>query len=523
MIKTKINIQEVTFNDYQNARVTRSVSDFNSSSDYTIRYDSPFGRHDDDFNVGNEIKIFANQDAEPTTNIFTGIVETIKFIGKGAQQKVELRGRDFSARLQDATVLPVVFTDSEVSTIVTNIIQNNVPQDITTNNVNVTGTTLARIVFNHESVFDALTQLANLAGFHFYVDEDKDLHFEQKENLSSGIILDNTNIIDMVSNTTREGMANSIWVYGDRQLTGITEVLTNNGSPWGGAVGSEFLLTYKPHNTETNLLGSTLIGGILNMVVSPTSGIDYLINFEDRQIIFVSGTDLGYSTIPPSGGSVLMNYDREVPIVKFGENNNSINSFGKKVKVINDKTIRDPQTATDILQTELQKGDPFRGMEITTQDWFDITPGNTVIVTLNDFGLDNVSVGVLSVEYKFDKNTVNSEKVIKFKLDKKILDITDQITDIRKRIDAIESQDRQESDVITRLIQGTGSFQPIGSSWFVLTAEQTGSTMYLSSPARVFLINSTLASGTLQGQLAGEPLGSSFTPLTIQAQGGFDY
>ncbi|KKK90220.1 hypothetical protein LCGC14_2725250, partial [marine sediment metagenome] len=124
---------------------------------------------------------------------------------------------------------------------------------------------------------------------------------------------------------------------------------------------------------------------------------------------------------------------------------------------------------------------------------------------------------------KFDKNTVNSEKVIKFKLDKKILDITDQITDIRKRIDAIESQDRQESDVITRLIQGTGSFQPIGSSWFVLTAEQTGSTMYLSSPARVFLINSTLASGTLQGQLAGEPLGSSFTPLTIQAQGGFDY
>jgi len=417
MIKTKINIQEVTFNDYQNARVTRSVSDFNSSSDYTIRYDSPFGRHDDDFNVGNEIKIFANQDAEPTTNIFTGIVETIKFIGKGAQQKVELRGRDFSARLQDATVLPVVFTDSEVSTIVTNIIQNNVPQDITTNNVNVTGTTLARIVFNHESVFDALTQLANLAGFHFYVDEDKDLHFEQKENLSSGIILDNTNIIDMVSNTTREGMANSIWVYGDRQLTGITEVLTNNGSPWGGAVGSEFLLTYKPHNTETNLLGSTLIGGILNMVVSPTSGIDYLINFEDRQIIFVSGTDLG----------------------------------------------------------------------------------------------------------KFDKNTVNSEKVIKFKLDKKILDITDQITDIRKRIDAIESQDRQESDVITRLIQGTGSFQPIGSSWFVLTAEQTGSTMYLSSPARVFLINSTLASGTLQGQLAGEPLGSSFTPLTIQAQGGFDY
>ncbi len=520
MIETKITVEGITFNDYQNARVTRSTDDFNSSSDYTIRYDSPFGRHDDDFTVGNEIKFFADQDAAPTTNIFTGIVERIKFIGKGTQQKVELRGRDFSARLQDVTVEPSVFTNSEISTIVTNIMDDFV-DDVTTNNVNVTSTTLPRIAFNHTTVFEALTELAKLAGFMFFVDENKDLHFEQKENISSGITLDNTNIIDMISNQTREGMFNNIWVYGDRSLTGITEVLTNDGSPWGGRSASEFLLTYKPHNTQVEVLGDTKIGGVFQMV-SATSGIDYWVNFEDRQIIFQSGTAIQMDSIPISGGSVLINYDRDVPIVKTGDNDDSIALFGKKTKIINDKSIKDPNTALDILKKELEKGDPFRGMELTYQGWASITPGNTVEVTLSNFGLSTVTVGILSVEYKFDKNTVNSEKVIKFKLDKKILDITDQITDLRRRLTLIEAFDRQSSDVITRLKQAAGSFAVVGSHWEVSKTTQTGSTMLLSDSIVVYDgPGQTLAADANAGSLAGGTNGSAYGPFILQASGGF--
>ena len=73
------------------------------------------------------------------------------------------------------------------------IIDNEV-QDVTTTNVDVTTTTLPRIAFNHQSVYDALTQLAELAGFVFYIDVDKDLHFEAKESITSGIILNNTNL-----------------------------------------------------------------------------------------------------------------------------------------------------------------------------------------------------------------------------------------------------------------------------------------------------------------------------------------
>jgi len=517
MINTKITIDGTTYSDYRRLLISKSMSEFNSSGDYTVQIDTPHGRHSSDFVVGKEIQIYADQDATPTTLLFTGIVERVQFIGERNNQTVEIIGRDYSARLQDVTVEPTVYTNSEVSTIVQNIMDNFVT-DVTTTNVDVTTTTLERISFNHLSVFDALIQLAKLSGFVFYVDEDKDLHFERVGKTSSGLTLNNTNILNTTFNQTRERMANSVWVYGDRQLTGTIEDNRLNGSAWGGNPGSVFTLISKPHNVLVEYLGNPLKGGVYQMTVVPTSGPDYLVNFEDRQLIFQSGTDIGYSTIPVSGGSIITTYDRDVPIVKFGENRQSINSFGKRVKIINDKTIKDPTTAANILKAELENANPLKGIEIELKGWLALVPGNTVNVTLSDFNLAELDVGIITVDYLFDKFTVNSEHVMKVRLDNKILDITDQITNIRQRLDSIESQDRQSSDTITRFEDATGSFLVVGSSWEVRTASQTGSTMYLSSSARIF---GGLASGTNQGILAGSPLGSPYTAFQINFSGGY--
>jgi len=519
MIHTKITVGGVTHNDYQTMRISKAISDYNSSSDYTIIYDSPFGRHDNDFTVGNEIIIYADN-IDASTILFKGILETIKFVGKGVQQKVELRGRDYSLRLQDVTVEPVVYTNSEVSTIVKNIISSNVTEDITVNNVNTTTTTLDRISFNHESIFDALTQLGKLAGFIFYVDSDKDLHFEQRENVDSGIDLDNTNIYSCIFNETREGMANSIWVYGDRALTGIREELTLNGSPWGGRSGSEYILTYKPHTTEVEYLNNVKKGGVFGMAVVSTSGPDYLVNFHDRKLIFQSGTEIGYDAVPISGGSVIVNYNREVPIVKMGEDKDSITIYGKKVKVINDKSIKDPILAMDLVKKELEDSSPFKGLEIGYKGWLDIIVGQTVDITLSDFGLSE-TVGILSVDYKFDKNTVQSQKVIKFRLDKKVKDITDEITDLRKRLGYIESQDRQSSDIITRLEQAAGSLVIVGSYWEVKT-RTTGSSFILG---QIGTQTNPHAGGRL-GSIIGSGinfLGDSRTAFSVQTSGGYNY
>lgn len=512
MIITKVLINSTEFADYQNMTVKSSMNEFNSSSSYSVTYDSPYGRHSDDFSVGQEIEIFAD-DVDATTKILTGVIEKISFNGRGTSQRVTLTGRDFSLRLQDSTVEPVVFTNTEISVIVTSIMADNV-DDITVTNVDVSGTIQERISFNHDNVFDALKQLAELAGFYFFVDTNKDLNFKKKDLISSGITLNNTNIKSTKFNQTREGMSNEVFVYGDRYLAGFQEDLSFDG-------GSVYTLISKPHNTLVQISGAPLIGGVLNLISEPTNQ-QYLVSFDDKQIVFTSGTQTG-DNIPASGtnSSGLITYDRDIPIVKAGRNNASISAFGRKRKIINDKSIKDPTTASDILKKELEKSDPFRGMTVQIKGWLDITVGNTAVVVLDDFNIDD-TIGILNVSYKFDKNTVQSEDVINIKFDKKIKDITDEVVSLRQRLDRQESQDRQESDVITRLEQSDDDVRVVGSEWIIRTNEVTGSAYHLYSTGFVPPVNpSHLASGTDQGFLSGSPVGSAFGPFSAVRSGGF--
>lgn len=452
----------------------------------------------------------------PTTRLITGVLERVKFDGRETAESVTLMGRDYSLRLQDATVEPIVYTDSEISTIVTDIINNNV-SDITTNNVEVTDITLERIAFNHTRVFDALTQLAQLAGFYFYIDNDRDLHFEKRENVSSGITLDNTIVNNSTLNQTREGMANSVFVYGDRMLAGFEETATGDG------IGSEFTLVSKPRNTFVTVNGSPLVGGVLELTTIPTSGPEYLVSFEDRKVVFVSGTDLGYSSIPGNGSSIVFQYDRDLPIVKAGTDRDSIKLYGKKTKVINDKSIKDPRTATSILRSELENASPFKGVEVGLKGWKIVTPGTTAKVTLPNFNIDE-DVGILNTTYKLDKRSVQDQKVLKIRLDKKITDITDEIKDVKRRLNAIEEGDRQESDQLTSIEFAQNDFSVIGSYWEVKTSTTTGSQYHLYSTGFTPPVNPFhLASGTDQGAVAGSYTGSAqaFGNFVTLQSGGF--
>ncbi len=511
-IITKVLIDSVQFEDYQNMNVSRSMNEFNSSSSFSITLDSPYGRHSDDFTVGQEVEIFAD-DVDASTEILHGIIEKISFQGRGTSQRVTLSGRDFSLRLQDSTVEPVVFTNTEISDIVKAIITDNV-DDITTTNVDTTSVTQKRISFNQENVFEALKELAELAGFYFFVDVNKDLNFKRRDMVSSGITLNNSNIKSTKFNQTREGMSNEVFVYGDRYLAGFQETLNFDG-------GSEYTLISKPHNTLVQISGLPLVGGVLNLISEPTTE-QYLVSFDDKQIIFTSGTEVG-DNVPVSGtdSSGLITYDRDIPIVKAGRNNASISTFGRKRKVINDKSIKDPTTASDILKKELDKSSPFRGMELQIKGWLDIDVGNTAVVILDDFGIDD-TIGILNVSYKFDKNTVQSKDVIKIKLDKKINDITDEVVKLRQRLDRQEAEDRQETDTITRLEQADDNVRVVGSEWLIRTSEVTGSAYHLYSTGFVPPVNPWhLASGTDEGFMSGSPVGSAFGPFTTLRSGGF--
>ena len=521
MINTLFQVSGLSYSPI-NIDVNKSISEFSTSSKFTANFDSPFGRHSTDFNIGNEVKIFADKDTDPAvTNIFTGILENRSFEGEGNSQNLVLSGRDYTARLMDVTIEPVVYTNSEISTIVTNIINNEV-KDITTNNVDVTTTTLERIAFNHTSVYEAFKQLAELSGFMFYIDNDKDLHFEIRNSISSGFTFNNTNILNSNFETNREDFSNIIWVYGDRQLTTAPrEIFTQTAS-----LGSVITLNYKPSNTNVSVLGSIYKGGIFNLVAGTSvSGLDYLVNYEDRQIIFVSGTTVGYSKILPNTGSAVIVYERSVPIVKFGQDDASITAFGPKEKVIIDKSIKDPLTARKLLLSELENSLPLDRVNLQLNGWFALTPGNTCIVNIPNFNL-NKTVGILDVGYEFNPSNVRSENVISVGLDNKMGDLTDQISDLNRRLKKIEALDADDSDLITRLHFSIGSVIAVGSRWNVLTNAVVGSVAHLYATnftPPVFPFN--LASGTGQGNLAGSFTGSAvaFTALSVIISGGYSY
>jgi hypothetical protein len=516
MIKTKMTVNGTEFSDYQNLIISKTMDEANASSSFNAIFDSPYGRHKSDFSVGQEVIIYADKDAEATTIIFKGILEKIVFSGEETEQTVELSGRDYTVRLMDITVEPIVFSETEISDIVKNILTNNNVPDITTTNVQNTGKTLKRIGFNHTPIFDALKQLADLAGFIFYVDVNKDLHFEQADTSSSGITLNNSNLIKIDYDKSRQGMANKIWVYGDRYLSEVPAEQFTMGSPLGG---SAITLTYKPHNTTVTYLGNILKGAVEGMTLIPTSGQDYGVSFDDRQILFYSGGD--FPNFPASGGSVIVNYYRDLPIVKYGQDDNSIALYGPKNLKIQDSTIKDPQTALDILKQKLNDVNPFNRVECILKGWYSILPGQTIDIQLDHFGLTD-TLSILEVNYRLDKNSVQSENVLNLIINKKFLDITDKIKEINRRLTLLETQNLQDSDILSRLITSTGSMMIVGSRWNAYTSSVTGSAYHIYSTGFIPPINPFhLASGTNQGKLSGSPVGSAFGPFNLNYSGGY--
>jgi len=522
-IFTKVQVDGNDFTDYRNLSVKRLMHDSNASSNFKCTFDSPFGRYSSDFKVGQTVDIFADE-TDATTKIFSGILEKIEFKGKENTQTITLSGRDFSLRLQDITAQPQVFSDTETSSIVTQLLSSNSVPDITTNNVEVTGTTLSRMSYNHESLADAFNELATLSNSIWWIDEDKDLHWIARKSSSSGVIIGNAqnNLLDSDLNRSREGMHNIVYVYGDRYLSGFTEVIPV-GSPIGGSV---YTLISKPHNTEILSLGSSLKGSIKDITLTLTSGPDYAVDFFDRQIVFLSGTDIGYSSIPASGGSVVVNYNRELPIVKRGQNDDSINFYGPKVKIIRDSSIKDPNTALDLLKGTLRDANPLNRLQCKLRGWFTFTPGQTVIYDLSDFNMSEIEMSIVEIKYDFNKNSQQNNSTISLVLSKKLLDITDKIKELDKRLTNIESPDISDADVVTRLIQSREELSIIGSHYNVLTSTVTGSAYHIYSTGFTPPINPFhAASGTDQGLCAGSFTGSAsaFGPFTVVFSGGNDY
>lgn len=454
------------------------------------------------YNLGSGIETITNENQK----FFNGLIESKTFEGEENTQRLILRGKDYTSRLMDMTVQPKVYSNTEISLIVKDILSSNLVPDITTNNVQTTEVTLARISFNHETIFDAFSQLALLCGYYFYIDNDKDLHFKPKKSSDSEVTFDNTNILTTNFDQSRTGMYNRVWVYGDTYFSEYKEPITA-GSPNGGSV---IILSYKPHNVSVVSSGVTLQPGGVYEYGVPASGLKYLVNYDDRQIIFLSGTNYG-SNIPISGNNVVITYDRSIPIAKYGQNDTSKKLYGSKDLVIRDKNIKDPQTAIDILKAKLNDVNPLNRVDCEIKGFYQIDPGQTVNMQLSDFGIDEDQITVIEQKFNFNKRNCLSENISTFTLSKKFVDITDQIKDMKDRIKNLENTYFQQGDIITRLVTDIEDFNIVGSHYNVFY-RGIGSAFILNHPVNGLL-----------GSYASHSFGDWRTGSTLLFSGGNNY
>lgn len=390
--------------------------------------------------------------------LFNGLVEQIDYTGKGLDEKITIDGRDYAARLIDRTVEPEVYTNWEVGSIVRDII-TKYTTDIGSTFVETTTTTLPRIAFRHIPVYDALRQLADLTTYTFYVDENRQLHFTTAGSVSSGYTFTaGSNLIEGDFLVDRESVYNQVWVYGDRYLDGYKQTFTA-GSPLGGSV---FTLTYNPHNTEVTVSGTSGTftiqpGNIQNVNFTPPSGTKYLVGYDDKTIVFTSGTNYGHN-IPASGQTITVNYKRSLPIVKVGDDETSKAAYSQRTKVTIDKDIKDPQTAQSIMESQLLSlNKPAIEGNLFLKGNYNLTPGQTAIINMPHYSISGQTYVIIGANYEFNKENNLAERVTDIKLNRRIGDVSDIIKKMMIDIKKLQAGDISDQDIITRFQYATGS------------------------------------------------------------------
>jgi hypothetical protein len=481
-IYTKLLINGIQIDDAYNISLSKSSGDNNKSSDISFDFDNFNQKHVSDFDVGDEIIFYADKNVNPsTTKIFSGIVISKDFSGESTNERLRVQGRDYTSFLQNVTVEPEVYNNQEISLIVKDIMAKYA-SEITTTNVSVTSKIITRITFTHDSVFDAIKKLCEFVNYIFYVDENKDLHFEAKIGISSGLTFDSTNILESSVSNDVDDVKNKIFVYGAKQL-----VATPTESFIGTGTGSVFTLNFKPHNTSVQVNGVDQKGDLfLGSTSTPQSGINYLVSYNDKTIIFVSGNSLGNS-IPKNGSTVTVDYQVSRQIIKVAEDDNSEVSYGTRSMIIQNDNITDPNEARDIAKNQLKLNkDPLKEVNLKIQGLINISAGTTALVNIVTENVLNETLDVIECTYDFNKENCYTEQVLRVKLSQRIADITDVLKDLLAKVKALESQKIDSEGIITRLLSFTGSIG-IGISGWEVKSRYIGNGYILGHPINALL------------------------------------
>jgi hypothetical protein len=186
-----INGVDVT-DDILSGKFTRSI--IGEDMGFEVSLENSGEKYTGAFEIG-QIVAFNMDFSNGTTKQFEGKIENIR---RNSSSSFELKivGSHYTTKLLDITVT-AEFANAEVSSILTNIIDNYLP-GFTYNNVQVTSTN-TNVKWNNEPFFDCVTDLMKFSGYDCFIDDYKDFHFflqESHTNENEAIVW-NDNLIEL--------------------------------------------------------------------------------------------------------------------------------------------------------------------------------------------------------------------------------------------------------------------------------------------------------------------------------------
>jgi len=284
------------------------------------------------------------------TSIFTGRVVSVQSTRlDGTTFAFQVECTDYTIDLDKKLVVEDYGSDTLYN--IVKDIMDNYTSGLTYNNVIDSGTTLAGIKFNYLNPSQCFQRLADITGWDWYIDVDKDLHFFPEETSDAPIELDDTeeDFNDLVITPDTTQLANRIFVRGGYYLS--AEYTQDTITAVAGQ--TEFPVRYRPYELTVKVDAVSKTVGIENEDVA--GGHDFLLNADEKL--------LKVDTISMSGGeAIIMKYKYKIPLLERIDDYSSQTAIkaieggdGIYEKIIVDDTIEEVNIAQERGKAELIK------------------------------------------------------------------------------------------------------------------------------------------------------------------------
>lgn len=321
--------------EYTSVRISRALTSQVDTCDFTVVVDETTDWRPTTLD---DVKVY-----EDSAVIFAGtIIEIDEAMSGGTIQTIQAKAKDYGFDL-DRKLVADTYSNTTVQAVIEAII-TDYTTGFTYNNVVASGG-IDYIAFKYEYPSKCLQQLAELIGYDWYVDENKDIHFFAKESIPAPFGLTDDNgkyYIDTLKvKKDVKNLRNTIIVRGGEYLgTTLTEQQIADGDQ------VTFMWAYKYSNVVWKKNGVTLNVGI-DFIDDPAS-FDAVYNYNEKALKFPTASKPAASSVISATGNP------HIPVIVRVRDPLTVAQYGAFEYKVVDKSLNSKESARDRARAELR-------------------------------------------------------------------------------------------------------------------------------------------------------------------------